>query len=686
MRRAIPTLFISLFLIIQAAIPVAAQDNLLTNGGLEEGEFGPYSGRGRGDLTIPAGWGIWLGQGEISDTNFLNRGDKVFSFPHRGPGPDPVEGSLAMNWSGGFVQFNAAAYQTIGMAAGTNVRAEAASQIKACNLNGGSFCGSDVNSGAQTRIGIDPDGGTNPNAPEIVWSAWLRPHDRWDRQAVEATATGTEITVFIFATQDQPYEANQVWWDDVKLTAEGGGGAAPQGEGDSGGEGIAPPPPPPNFVPFVNPQGAQEDGSIVHTVAEGDTLDSIAVAYGLTRDDLIERNPDLGSIRFLQIGQRIVIQEATAPEPTATAAAVEEEIASTPIPGGVAPTEEVAAPPPDDTTPEDESDDDVVINADPKGLETDGIDEADTAAMLDFMDSLFGGGDSQNVTSADNTEDESATDEMSDEDMAEDTDGDMSEDEEMSEDEMTEEANADGMEEATEVADAGDTMAEPTEEGDTEDTMVEPTEQDDMSDEDMSEPTDEPEPTPVPTEAPTAVAEAPPVVEPESLPQIDVASASVAVCVSLFEDINQNRLREDGEALLAGGTINITQDGAEAASYETDGASEPHCFTDLSIGEYVAVVQPPAGFGLTTPNQLRLPLTSGAALNIEFGAAEGLEVAELPPPDAADLGDSADEVLPATTPSLTDNLMAISGIIVAALAGIVVVAGIGAAVLIRRAR
>ena len=301
-------------------LPVAAQDNLLTNGGLEEGEFGPYTGRGRADLNVPAGWNIWLGQGP--QDQFLNRGDKTFSFPHNGPDPAPVEGSTAANLSGGFVQFNAAYFQQVdGVGEGTNLRAEAASQVKACDLNGASNCGSSPVSGARTRIGIDPDGGDNPNAPEIVWSSWVEPHDQWLRQSVEATATGDSVTVFLYATQDQPAELNRAYWDDASLTATGDGGSADENtDGESADD--SPPPTVQQFVPFVNAQGAQEDGSVVHIVTEGDTLLSIAVAYGVPATRITELNPELGDARSLRVGQQLLIEPAAAP---------------TDIPGGTAP-------------------------------------------------------------------------------------------------------------------------------------------------------------------------------------------------------------------------------------------------------------------------------------------------------------------------------------------------------------
>jgi len=662
-------------LLLLITLTAYAQDNLLTNGGLEQGEFGPYTGRGRGDLTIPAAWNVWLGQGSTDDDNFFNRGDRVYSFPHTGPGPDVVEAQLALNLNGGFVQFNAAIYQTVAVPEGTNVRAEAALQIKVCDTESGGpgFCSSDPSSGGQVRVGIDPNGGVDPQSGGILWSPWITPHDTWQRTSVDATSNGS-VTVFVYATQDKPYTNNQVWIDDVKLTAEGGGGEAPAEEGEDGGTANVAPPPPPDTVPFVNPQGADDEGRIVHTVQQGDTLDSIAVAYGLTRDDLVARNPSLGSIRFLQIGQQIVIQE-----------------------GGTSSNEEEAAPPPAEEEISEEEVDamlDIVLNDDPKGLNEDDTAEevaapppaasGPTAVNLFFglLRSTFDG-EADTETSA-----VAAAEEVAAAPTAEET---------------VEEVVAEPTEE--EAVAVEPTVAPTAEE---EAVVIEPTEEPAADREtidtgavgaflnSLGGGSDDAETAAAPTEEtmegaapePTAVAaagDAAPVVQPEVEPQVDVASATVAVCVSMFEDINQNRLREDNEALLSGGTVVLTRDGAEAANYTTDGASEPHCLTDLEVGEYVANVTAPDGYGLTTPAQLRLPLTAGAALNIEFGAAQGVAVAVAPPPDApADLGNSADAVLPAETPSLTDNLLAISGIVVAVLAGVVVLAGVGAAFLLRR--
>lgn len=327
-------------LLTMAALTASAQDaNLLTNGGMEEGTFGAYIGQGRGDLNIPAGWALWLGQGDTDQ--YYNRGDRVVGYPYSGGSPSPVEGDTALNLHAGFVQFNAALYQTVRVPAGANVQAMAASYLRACDTADGEpgACPSDPSSGAQTRIGIDPDGGDDPNAPEIVWSAWVTPHDTWGAQSVTATAAGAQVTVFLYATQARPLMNNYVFWDDARLTVGGAGGTAPSQpaadtDTDAGSSATspntaatpAPPPtatfaprPPVGAVPFVIPQAPDDDGSLTHIVRQGETFDGIAYAYGLTRDELRERNPTLRSMRFLMVGQAIVIVPAPEDAPTATA-------------------------------------------------------------------------------------------------------------------------------------------------------------------------------------------------------------------------------------------------------------------------------------------------------------------------------------------------------------------------------
>lgn len=305
MQRIIPLLMIALLLV---SAPLAAQDNALRDGGME----GAYTSRGRADLNLPADWSIWFTEAPRSES-WQNL--PPVAFPHNGPGPNPHSGARAVNLNKGFATFTAALYQQVSVQQGTNVTASAWAFLKVCDIpDGFDNCTSSPASGAYTRVGIDPNGGTNPYDSDIVWSGNLTPHETWGQMTVSATTTGTTATVFLFATQQWPLEVNNVYWDDAAFTGGGAGGAAPAAADPN----ATPIPPVPQEVGFVAPQNEQNDGSLVHVVQPGDTIDSIAVAYGMTRADVLAVNPDIRDPRIIQIGQRIVIRPSTTPTPAPT--------------------------------------------------------------------------------------------------------------------------------------------------------------------------------------------------------------------------------------------------------------------------------------------------------------------------------------------------------------------------------
>lgn len=114
---------------------------------------------------------------------------------------------------------------------------------------------------------------------------------------------------------------------------------------------------------------------------------------------------------------------------------------------------------------------------------------------------------------------------------------------------------------------------------------------------------------------------------------LDPAATTAKVCVLLFEDINQNRIQEAGENLLAGGVMSLVKGTDAAGTYTTDGKGEPHCFEQLAAGDYVVAASAPSGYGLTTPDQLRVQLQPGSTINLIFGAA-GIEPVQPPTADA----------------------------------------------------
>lgn len=338
MQRWMSVLLLITVLVV-ASGALAQGGNLLQDPGFE----GEYTNRGRADLNVPAPWGLWYS--EVPHNEMWQNLPPV-AFPHPGPGPNPHGGTKAFNFNKGFATYTAAIYQQVSVPDGSNVTASAWAQLKTCNIpEGFDNCGSAVESGAYTRIGIDPNGGTNPYDSDVVWSPSALPHDRWDQMTVSATATGATVTLFLFTTQEWPAELNSVYWDDASLSIGGAGGAAAAPVNDAQGTPLATvPPPPPAEVGFVTAQTPQPDGSIVHTIQAGDTIDSIAVAYGLTRAQLLALNP-LANPRIIQIGQQLILRAA--PESTAEVGASSEETDGAGTPNSEATpevTEEPATP------------------------------------------------------------------------------------------------------------------------------------------------------------------------------------------------------------------------------------------------------------------------------------------------------------------------------------------------------
>ncbi|MBE2268684.1 MAG: LysM peptidoglycan-binding domain-containing protein [Anaerolinea sp.] len=548
MQRIVPLLFLTTILLI--ALPVTHIDgqdaNALRDGGME----GSYTSRGAADLNVPAEWSFWFATSPRSES-WQNL--QPVGFPHNGPGPNPHSGARAVNLNKGFATFTAALFQQVTVTQGANVTASAWAYLKTCDIpDGFDNCPSDGSSGAYTRVGIDPNGGTNPYDSDIVWSGNATPHDNWGQMTVSATTTGTTVTVFLFATQAWPKELNNVYWDDASLVGGGAGGAA----APAAQTGATPIPTVPLEVGFVSPQNEQDDGSLIHRVQPGDTIDSIAVAYGLTRADVLALNPTIRDPRIIQIGQEIIIR---APSSAATAEATAESA-----------TESATAS--------------AAATADPQSAD------------------------------------------------------------ELSAPETTGEATAIPTE-----------TAEPTQES-----------------------------TPVP---PAPVDSAPPapirsVAGGDVLPPIDPAGSDAQVCISLYDDVNANRVQEIGEESLAGGMITLSSTAGTQDDHEMDGSPEPYCFTGLAAGEYTAFMQAPAGYGLTTPDQLVVRAQSGAKVNLAFGAAQGIQ--PVTPPPADNLTEiTADEGEPATTATadpVQDNL----GLIVFGAAGAVLVIGMGISLVMRR--
>lgn len=168
------------------------------------------------------------------------------------------------------------------------------------------------------------------------------------------------------------------------------------------------------------------------------------------------------------------------------------------------------------------------------------------------------------------------------------------------------------------------------------------------------------------------------------LPPFDPAAATARVCIELFDDANQNRIHDGGEVALIGGHLSLV---GEFGTFETDANGEPFCLDAIQPGVYIANATAPTGYGLTTPAGLRVDARPGTDVQIAFGAALGAVIAPVPTVDIDAVVDSTvvEPIRPpqSSTPSniVRDNL----GWIAFGLAGIVLIGGMGAALLARNA-
>jgi hypothetical protein len=507
--------------------------------------------------SVPADWGGWATTTPRTET-WMNRIPD--GYPHTGL--FKIDGGRSWSISRGYATFTAAMHQRVSVTPGTNVRGSAQGFMERGKDSGGNTI-----PGAQFRVGIDPNGGTDPLSPSVIWSGWVTSPNGWVRASVDATAVGDTVTLFLFATQSQPANPNAMYWDDASLVVGGAGGTGPTAQP---GATAVPVVPTPALAPFVSAQGnVRPDGSVVHIVGSGDTIDAIAVAYQTTRQAILDLNPGLRP-SFIFPGQEIIVRGAPTPTPTVNAS----------------PTPAVTAVAVVSTSTTQPTSAVIVVGASPTATVT----AASTSETL-----------------------------------------------------PTAETTAD--------APPVDVTAEPT-----------------------ATPTDVP-PTQTPTDLPPA-----PVTQVANVAPPEVTS----LCVWVFEDANQNRIQEEGERLLPSGQVEVLQGQNVLRTYATDGLSEPFCFTDLQPGDYLARASAPDGFGLTTSASLNLRVQDGVRTNVRFGAAEGVQAAQLPAVDAgSEAVINAPPVQETQAAISTDTLLQMAGLVLFGLAGLVILGGIGVALYIR---
>lgn len=223
-----------------AAAAPNLQANLLQNPSFEE----PYSGG------AAQGWGRWH-QEINSNPKPENCSARYAVLPKWEPelasGSLIRDGGRSQHIGNNFDTWRAGVFQTVNVTPGSTYRFSFWALGRASNDQFPAASDTSVNLGV--RAGIDPNGSGVWSDSDIVWGASGSPHDsgnqaNWQQFTVEATATGSQISVFV---QGDVSGANQcrkhldIWFDSAELVSAG---PPPTN---------TPPPPPPQPVATNTP-------------------------------------------------------------------------------------------------------------------------------------------------------------------------------------------------------------------------------------------------------------------------------------------------------------------------------------------------------------------------------------------------------------------------------------------------
>jgi len=347
-----PRLFLVIVMIFIIGIGLGqAQDeeeNLLTNPGFEAS----FSSG------VAAGWQSWIADSTNAPT-FQDPPDFFAgaTADDRGLIPQVRSGSNSQAYYSLLATHDAGVYQEVsGITPGTELRFNV--YVHVFSNNSADLDDRAIRGGVSVRVGIDPDGGTDPTASEIVYSDFFTSYDAFSPNNVIATATGETVTVFVQSIVTEPVQNTVIFLDDAVLnitpesptpdeteeateevteaveteeateepteeaTEEPTEDPTPTREGETETEEPTDEPteepteeetepaatdevtPEPTDV--VEPISEDFPGQILHTVRSGDTVGRLAVRYGSSIAAITDAN-GLDESALIFVGQGLVI-------------------------------------------------------------------------------------------------------------------------------------------------------------------------------------------------------------------------------------------------------------------------------------------------------------------------------------------------------------------------------------------
>lgn len=199
---------IAILVMLSLSIAVYAQEeNLLENPGFEDGFDGSQVGND---------WVSWVSNS--ADAPGFQEAPEYLaatSASDKGLIPQVRSGDEAQSMFSFFATHDAGIYQQVDVTEGTELRFSIYAHVFSNNL--ADVDRSENPGGVTIRVGIDPNGGTDPFANDIVYTEPFITYDTFVQYSVIATAESDTVTVFVRSTITEPVQNTIVFLDDAVL-------------------------------------------------------------------------------------------------------------------------------------------------------------------------------------------------------------------------------------------------------------------------------------------------------------------------------------------------------------------------------------------------------------------------------------------------------------------------------------
>jgi hypothetical protein len=221
MCRMILVAAIILGLVPVFAVPVLADGpNLLYNPSFER----PYVPMAtKENCRIASPWVPYYYEGSPAETNegYRLAPEYKAAFYWEAPGNRVRSGELSQQYFHSYGNFEGGILQQVSdIPVGELLRFELYALTWSCDNERKGNCTNSTSgdpSPMHLRIGIDPTGGVNAKAASVVWSAEVNAYDAWTLLQVEAVASSSVVTLFVYSYPEYRSQNNDIYLDDASL-------------------------------------------------------------------------------------------------------------------------------------------------------------------------------------------------------------------------------------------------------------------------------------------------------------------------------------------------------------------------------------------------------------------------------------------------------------------------------------